>query len=407
MKKKLLWIGDAVASTGFARCTHKTLAVAHLSFDVHVLGINYNGDPHLYPYSIYPAVAGGDLFGVERTEHLVESLRPDVIVIQQDPWNFPEYVKKINKVRRADPTYAPRIVGAVAVDGKNCRGESLNCLDHAIFWTRFGLSQARSGGFVKPASIIPLGVDTDIYKPMDKEAARVILGLPEKLHSHFIFGNVNRNQPRKRLDLTMSYFADFIRETKAEDVLLFLHIAPTTDLGWDVIQAMKYYGIHKKLVVNHAETGMGVPEEMVAATYNCFDVQMTTTQGEGWGLPTLEGMACGIPQIVPTWSALGEWAVPASAQVSCSDIIMTPNYVNSIGGVPDREEFVGTMMQLYYNRGGEREDLITRGLALAKQYDWWQIGEAFTQVLEEVCNVRPVDLQRSAEATGAVSETIA
>lgn len=379
MKKKLLWVGDAVASTGFARCTHKTLEVARLSWDVSVLGINYNGDPHPFPYKIYPAVAGGDVFGLERVEALVASIQPDLIVVQQDPWNFPEYVKRIRRVDTAVP-----IVGAVAVDGKNCRGSEMNGLDHAIFWTRFGLSQARSGEFTKPASIVPLGVDTEIYHPMDKVEARQMLGLPEKYHHGFIFGNVNRNQPRKRLDLTISYFADFIREVNPpEDVFLYLHVAPTTDLGWDVIQLMKYYGIRRRLIVNHAETGYGLPEPLVAATYNCFDVQITTTQGEGWGLPTLEGMACGIPQIVPAWSALGEWAVPASVQVPCTEIITTPNYVNAIGGVPDRGVFVQAMKDLY-TEASHRERLREHGIKLAAQFNWWEIGEQFTQVLEDV-----------------------
>jgi hypothetical protein len=37
----------------------------------------------------------------------------------------------------------PFLVGAIAVDGKNCRGADLNGLDHVIFWTKFAEDEAR------------------------------------------------------------------------------------------------------------------------------------------------------------------------------------------------------------------------------------------------------------------------
>jgi D-inositol-3-phosphate glycosyltransferase len=155
--RRLLWIGDAGCETGFARSTHKILETVYREWDVHVLGINYRGDPHDYPYPIYMAQRyPGDLFGIRRLQEMLQKVKPDLIVVQNDPWNFPSYMKRLGETP---------VVGIVAVDGKNCRGRSLNGLKHAIFWTDFGEKEAKRGGYVGTSSVIPLGVDTEIYYP--------------------------------------------------------------------------------------------------------------------------------------------------------------------------------------------------------------------------------------------------
>src|SRR4030042_4693883 len=110
-------------------------------------------------------------------------------------------------------------------------------------------------------------------------------------------------------------------------------------MGYDVRQLMRYYGFtkeDKRLILAEPHIGHGVEEEMLPSVYSSFDVQLTTTQGEGWGLTTMEGMACGVPQIVPDWSALGEWAREAALLVPCSTHAVTPNGVNVVGGAPDK-----------------------------------------------------------------------
>src|SRR5580765_6972456 len=96
--RRLLWIGDAACASGFARCTHYTLDALRQSWDIVVLGLNYMGDPHDYPYKIYPCFSGGDLFGIGRIPELVQKYRPEVVVIQNDPWNIPQYMKPLVNV---------------------------------------------------------------------------------------------------------------------------------------------------------------------------------------------------------------------------------------------------------------------------------------------------------------------
>ncbi len=381
--RKLLWIGDAAVSTGFARCTHKVLDVLQHHYEVHVLGLNYQGDPHPYPYPIYPCNPGGDAFGVGRTKWMVDRVQPDVIVIQNDPWNIPAYIDKIE-----NPNI--KVIATMPVDGKNCRGNWLNSLDLAIFWTKFGLDEAREGGYTGPADVIPLGVDLNLYCHRPKKNVRKALaGLPEEIHDAFIVGNVNRNQPRKRLDLSISYFAQWVKDCNIDDAYLFLHVAPTGDQGYDVRQLMKYYGLNKRLILAEPEIGLGVQEIELAHLYCVFDIQLSTTQGEGWGLTTMEGMACGVPQIVPDWSALGEWVGDGAIKVPCSEIAVTPNNVNVVGGVPDRRDTVEALNDLY-TQPKLREQLFRAGRKIVNkpEYRWGRIGLRFVEALAGMAEER-------------------
>ncbi len=389
--RKLLWVGDAACDSGFARCTHYILDVLRETWDVVVLGLNYRGDPHPYPYPIYPCWPGGDPFGVGRIGELIRSQHPDLIVLQNDPWNIPDYVSEIRKHTATTP-----IMAGLAVDGKNCAlAERLNGLALAVFWTRFGAREARAGGYRNPLAVIPLGVDTSIYHPRDRGVAREAMqfgrgdGSGIDLANAFIVGNVNRNQPRKRLDLTIAYFAEWVRDHRVEDAFLFLHVAPTGDLGYDCEQLARYCGVGDRIILAQPGVWHGISEEQLATVYSTFDVMLTTTQGEGWGLTTLEGMACGVPQIVPDWAALGEWAAPAAAMVPCTEIAVTPNKINVIGGVPDR---VGTIdaLQRVYEDEAVRRDMSAASLALARRDDfqWRKIGEGWRVAIDHALTMQ-------------------
>jgi D-inositol-3-phosphate glycosyltransferase len=379
--RKLLWIGDAGCDSGFARCTHQTLEVLRQTWDVTVIGINYRGHPHSYPYPIWPAFdRPGDEMGLARTSQLMATVRPDLVIIQNDPWNIPEYMKRLTNVP---------VIASIPVDGKNCRGRGLNGLQLAIFWTEFGRREAHNGGYAGPSAVIPLGVDLNIYYPQDRIEARHLCGLPDRFSHSFIVGNVNRNQPRKRLDLTVSYFAEWIKSRNIENTYLFLHVAPTGDFGYECQQLSAYYGVANKLILAEPGVWNGIEESSLARTYATFDMQITTTQGEGWGLSTMEGMACGIPQIVPDWAALSEWTDDAVFKVPCNEIAVTPNLVNVIGGIPDRKEMIACLDNLYREKHS-RELLTKRGLKLVHrpEYRWENIGKRFAERIDEALAMR-------------------
>lgn len=409
--KKLLFVGDAACPSGFARATHEILERVRYEYAVTVLGINYRGDPHQYPYDIYASAVGGDAFGVGRLIWMCDLVKPDVIVIQQDGWHIPSYVNQL-RLRQSNGEYAwPEyagipVIAAVAVDGKNFRGEWLEGVELAVFWTQFALNEARLGGFMGRAAVIPLGVDLDVYHPMDREAALTMFGA-DGIKDRFIVGNINRNQPRKRWDLTIQYFAEWIHSRNIKDAQLFFHCAPTGEMSIDVLQMARYYNISECVGFRMPAVNYGIPEEEMRATYNCFDAQISTTQGEGFGLTTIEGMACGVPQIIPDWSALGEWAKGAVMAIPCTSIVScTPPYKNVLGGVPDKRVFIDALDMLY--RDKEHRRLVGElgfDRAQQPQFRWQSIGEAWVKAIDDALSTQtPVWQDLAAPESGPWQE---
>lgn len=381
-KRRLLWIGDAVASTGFARSTHHILDVLKDQYEIHVLGINYNGDPHEYPYKIYPCTPGGDAFGVGRVAAFLEELGPAVIVVQTDPWYVQDYLKRVGN--------AP-VIGIIAVDGKNCAGTELNGLATAVFWTHFGEAEAKAGGYTGPSAVIPLGVDLDIYRPMDKRAMRERFNLPNIFRDRglpedtFIVGVMGRNQWRKRLDLTVEYFAHWVHTYNVTDACLWLHVAPTGDDAFNLNNLAKYHRVADRVFIPVIPRWKGVDEQVLARIHNLFDVLFSTTLGEGFGLPMFEAMASSVPLVVPNWSALGELVEDGGVLVPCSSIAVHPNQVEVVGGVMDKEKAAASL-DFLYRTPEARLEMGRRAMTVASQekYRWHNIGLRFQQVVNEV-----------------------
>lgn len=398
-RKRVLFVGDAVVSTGFARGTHAYCAgLLKAGYDVHVLGMHYTGDPCEYDslYPIYTCWPGGDTFGIGRIRNIVRQTEPDVIVIQQDPWNFPNYLDRLKGVDTP-------VVGIVAVDGKNCQGSKLGPLfsgdegqrflvhpglTSAVFWTKFGAEEARLGGWKGPSAVVPLGVDLEVYKPLDRaELRRQMLapvfekyGLPQDT---FVVGVVGRNQPRKRLDLTLQYFSEWVQAKGIDNAVLWMHCAPTGDDAYDLKMLAEYFGVKGRVLVPDINYRYGISEEMMAKVYNLFDVYLSTTLGEGWGLPAMEAMACGVPCILPKWSAYAEWAADPAWLAECTSIAVAPE-INTVGGVVGRE-VVQALSRLYVEPHA-RTLLSEAGLKLVArpEYRWEDVGARVAKVVDDV-----------------------
>ena len=69
-KIKLLFYGDApTVATGFGTVTRNILTGLHATgkYDIQVLGVNYWGNPHTYPFPIWPIGIGSkDPYGRQR-----------------------------------------------------------------------------------------------------------------------------------------------------------------------------------------------------------------------------------------------------------------------------------------------------------------------------------------------------
>lgn len=376
---KVLAIADAVAHTGFANLLHSVLDGLKSSWDISVLGVNYFGDPHTYPYPIYPATLGGDVYGLGRLPNLLDGLKPDLVFIINDPWIIRDYMPAITERNIPCVVYTP-------VDSPNIKpdfAKGLNKCTRVVGYTQFAVNELVEAGLTAKTDIVPHGADISLFRPIPKAEARKKLGIPEDF---YIVGSVQRNQPRKRLDLMLQYFSEWWhRIEKPSNVRLYWHGA-LQDLGYDVLQLAQYFGIDQQLIITspNITSGVGVPKEALPYIYNAFDVQINTALGEGWSLPQAEGAACRIPQIVPQWAALAEWMEGAAHFVPCTSICVNTGGVNTVGGVPDKESFIQAF-DAFYTSESYRKEMAQKAYTLISkpEFRWESIAKRFDSIFRE------------------------
>lgn len=137
--------------------------------------------------------------------------------------------------------------------------------------------------------VIYLGVDNNRFKPIDKLEARSKLGVPEDLK---ILINVGRE---KNILTALKAFSIIISKIPKAKLI---RVGPTSKKTTQFIRTM---GLSNKIIYFTT-----VSDEKLALLYASSDLGIFTSYYEGFGLPILEAMACGIPVIASNTTSIPE-----------------------------------------------------------------------------------------------------
>lgn len=411
-KKRILWVGDGFAPTGFSTVNHNIIKnLPKNKYDVHHLAINYRGDPHEYDHKMYPAWTAGDLWGYGRLVNLIADIKPDLIFILNDPWVIQEYLAKIIQAKMGGFSEIVNIPVVVyfPVDAKEHEAswyrDYAELVKAVCFYTEWGKQVVLETGVVNPevTHVVPHGVDTKDFYPLEdikdknekviktaKQIARESLfpieKKPEFLNS-LIFLNANRNQPRKRIDLTIKAFAEFIIG-KPKNVKLYLHMG-VQDMGWNIKVLARRYGFEDRLAISADSPQLQfLPVDRLNLIYNACDVGVNTSMGEGWGLTAFEHAATGAPQIVPDNSVHREIWTDGAMFIPTVAEHMYENTL-TVGEVISVDGLVEIFENVYqdWKNGGEMLDELGKkafDLTQKKEYSWKSVAKEFDKIFREV-----------------------
>jgi glycosyltransferase involved in cell wall biosynthesis len=174
-----------------------------------------------------------------------------------------------------------------------------------VAMSRFGLDRFRDAGFTN-ALYCPHAIDFGTFKPPeDKAKLREATGISPDT---FVIGvnAANNDAIRKAPAEMLLAFAKFA--AAHDDVLLSLHTGVHCDGGQDLECLAENLGITDRvMVVDQYRYSAGlIPAEGLADWYGAVDVLLGATYGEGFGLPLVEAMACGVPVITTKCSSMEE-----------------------------------------------------------------------------------------------------
>jgi D-inositol-3-phosphate glycosyltransferase len=392
-RPKILIIGDAVAPTGFARVIRSIFEPLHDEYELHQLATRFDGGLNDYPWQLYPAAKGADLYGFDQIAGLIDQIQPAIVFLLYDIVFQVQYLERLRKAN-----WRPKIVFYSPVESGPIAPEimqRLGAISRYVVFTEYGRGEIENAlatvrktdpAFQFPElDVIPHGVATDKFFPLpDKAEARRRMRLDDAEHRDaFIVLNANRNMPRKRIDLTIHGFALFATD-KPANVKLYLHMA-TEDTGWNVLILAKRYGIFHRLIMTQADnTRPTFSDEQLNFLYNACDVGITTTTGEGWGMPSFEHAATRAAQIVPRHTSLADLWNDAAEFI---DPVMTLTYPGNLTHAHIlAPEGIATALQRLYEDRPRREALAEAAYrnAIRPEFNWASIATRWRQLFDDV-----------------------
>lgn len=343
---------------------------------------------------------GANDYGSRMLPKYIKRYEPGLVITLLDPWVIDPAVLK----------GAP-IASWVPVDhqplGEMLRDWFAKSDAIPIAMSRHGEKTLQDAGL--DCLYVPHGIDTTVFQPGDKQASRERLGIPQDA---FVIGmvaaNADRAPSRKAWPEALRAYSIF--RAAHPDAFMYLHTSFTGDAG----------GGHGVNIPRLAEAiGLGaddfrgtpqipyelgeIDQDTLADIYAAFDVLLSPSYGEGFGIAPLEAQACGVPVIVSDFSAQPElcgagWLV--EGQPYWKDDYRAwwqQPYVDAI---------VDALEQAYEARGDT--DLAAQARSFAETYDADRVYDehwvpALTRLLPETSSViLPNRQQRRALAKAGV-----
>lgn len=394
-KLRVLAVGHGAAATGFARVLDSVIERLSDAYEFHHLATNHRADRIDGNWPIYGNPDRRDANDLDRLGELIQRLRPHVVLILNDLWFCCVHAHRLQNMPDR-----PALIAYCPVDGILTRPElysSLGVFDQVVAYTQFGKDQLerisdldRPLSSANPIEIIPHGVDTDLFFPLQPDdllnrdlAKRQFFG-DRAAEAGFVVLNAAKHDPRKRMDLTIEGFARFARN-KPRDVKLYLHTGATF-AGPDIRVLAERAGVLDRLLSTEGwlEDHPAIGDERLNLLYNATDVGINTSMGEGWGLISFEHAATGAPQIVPAHSACEElWSstetmLPARGDREHVGLGMMMKLV-------DPDDVAALLERLYSDRtfrAAEAKKAYEN--ARRNAYSWDRIAEQWDDVLQRV-----------------------
>lgn len=204
-----------------------------------------------------------------------------------------------------------------------------------------------------------LGVDED-YKPLPENEIEKIRQKHNLTYPFILY--VGTLEARKNIPTLLKAFYKLKNKGLSHKLVI------TGKKGWkykNIFKLTEQLNLQKDVVF----TGY-VPREDLPALYNAADLFVYPSIYEGFGLPPLEAMACGIPVITSSSSSLPEVVGNAGIMVSPYDV----------------DGLAKAMYEVLTNEG-LKEELRKRGLKRAKLFSWRKTAKETLKVYEEVYNM--------------------
>lgn len=268
-----------------------------------------------------------------------------------------------------------------------------NEMDEVWVPSHFNKKTFHESGVTRPIHVIPLGVDTNYFNPRIKSFP---------VTDDYKFLTVFEWGERKAPETLIKVFNDTF---KATDPVVLLCKANVTDPAIDIHAVLKEMDLSPdggriEFILNKY-----LPYHQLGSLYRSADCFVLTSRGEGWGMPILEAMACGVPVIATNWSAPTEFmteenSYPLRVRKLIDAVAKCPYYKGFQWADPDPSHLAFLLKHVYENQ----EEAEQKGKQAAKDVvAKWSVDNCTQRI---IARLEKIEEERKAGKTPTAEVTV-
>lgn len=425
----ILWGSEQpMRPTGYATVSRELIKrLVARGHTVNVMGWDYNGEDMKHEEGWTIVQTGVGNFGGDFTNgrgsattldmNLIR-LKPDVYFSLIDIWFTGHMIKSCNTLKIPHVAYTP----IDAVPFSYLWLDLISRIHTPLMMSHFGVQQFeefvekyktngtgpvnmrepfldRYDGYKTP--LLYHGVDLDVFKPVSeeqKQAWKNALGIG---HWEVIFSSVARNTNRKQIPRLLYAMKKVVDSaSNPNEIGLVLHCGDPSDSmgmgGWNLPQMVNEMGLSKNVTFSDTTNnpiGFGLSREDLAKVYAISDCHVMATGGEGFGIPSAEALATGIPIILPD-NSTGPELVQAKGGLSpkmirdgkngmlvgCDTLMVGPKWNVQMGIV--NIDSLANAMSLIVKKGVPIEEWGKNARKFAEEhFDWNKLTDELEDIL--------------------------
>ena len=219
------------------------------------------------------------------------------------------------------------------------------------------------------SSYIPHAVDSEIFKPLNKESIAAMKKAQGLEGKYVCFWN-NRNARRKQSGTLIFWFKEFLDRVGHDKATLIMHTDVKDVHGQDLEAIIHSLGLTDG-EVRFSQNKVNAPD--LAMMYNITDVTINIADAEGFGLSTLESLACGTPIIATLTGGLqdqltdGENWFGIGLEPASKAIIGSQQVPYIYEDRLNKDDFIEAMVKMYEMGDDERTALGAAGRARTEE----------------------------------------
>lgn len=250
-----------------------------------------------------------------------------------------------------------------------------NMMDEVWVPSTFNVDTFKNSGVHVPIYTIPLGIDPNFYNPKIRSY---------KHNSKYTFLTVFEWGERKAPEILLRAYNRAFDQN--DDVILVCKVI-NNDGSVNVRNELEKMNLNREgsaeiiFLYNTKFRDYEMP-----CLYRSADCFVTSTRGEGWGMPILEAMACGLPVIATNWSSQTDFynervGYPINVKGLVNAEAKCPYYEGYMWAEPDEEHLVHLMRYVYEHQ----EEAMKKGEIASKEaLGKWTWDNAADRIIERL-----------------------